>query len=143
VLDGVHIELRDLEGLRNSCTQGRNLGFDGKTLIHPNQVPYPHAVCCKCYAICYMLYDICYILNPHTPHTHHTHTHRWQSPISPMRPLWVMWRRPGRCPNYIKDVFFLYSLDQIWTFNLVYIYADWSFCSTYNVFSFYGLSYIL
>jgi hypothetical protein len=34
----------------------------------------------------------------------------------------------GRCPNYIKDFFLnLYSLDQIWTFKLVYIYADWSF----------------
>jgi hypothetical protein len=32
--------------------------------------------------------------------------------------------------------------DQIWTFNLVYIYADWSFCYThltYNVFSFYAI----
>jgi hypothetical protein len=39
-------------------------------------------------------------------------------------------------------LFYLYYLDQIWTFNLVYIYADWSFCYlTYNVFSFYGLSY--
>jgi hypothetical protein len=36
-------------------------------------------------------------------------------------------------------------MDQIWTFNLVYIYGIRyvSFCSTYNVFSFYGLSYIL
>jgi hypothetical protein len=32
-------------------------------------------------------------------------------------------------------------MEQIWTFNLVYTYADWSFCSTYNVFPFYGLSY--
>lgn len=38
VLDGVHIHLTDAEGLIASCDQGRNLGFDGKTLIHPNQV---------------------------------------------------------------------------------------------------------
>jgi hypothetical protein len=34
-------------------------------------------------------------------------------------------------------------MDQIWTFNLVYIYVDWSFCSTYNVFSFSGIWFIL
>jgi len=38
VLDGVHLHLQDAEGLRASCEQGRNMGFDGKTLIHPNQV---------------------------------------------------------------------------------------------------------
>jgi citrate lyase beta subunit len=38
VLDGVHIHLNDADGLSASCTQGRSLGFDGKTLIHPNQV---------------------------------------------------------------------------------------------------------
>lgn len=38
VLDGVHINLNDIDGLSLSCEQGRNLGFDGKTLIHPNQV---------------------------------------------------------------------------------------------------------
>jgi citrate lyase subunit beta/citryl-CoA lyase len=38
VLDGVHINLTDDVGLAASCEQGRNLGFDGKTLIHPNQV---------------------------------------------------------------------------------------------------------
>jgi hypothetical protein len=39
-------------------------------------------------------------------------------------------------------IYIPYAMDQIWTFNLVYIYADWSFCYlTYNVFFFYGLSY--
>jgi hypothetical protein len=39
-------------------------------------------------------------------------------------------------------IYIPYAKDQIWTFNLVYIHADWSFCYlTYNVFSFYGLSY--
>jgi citrate lyase subunit beta/citryl-CoA lyase len=39
ILDGVHLDLRDDEGLRYSCEQGVALGFDGKTLIHPRTVP--------------------------------------------------------------------------------------------------------
>ena len=35
ILDGVHLDLRDDEGLAYSCRQGLNMGFDGKTLIHP------------------------------------------------------------------------------------------------------------
>jgi len=38
VLDGVHLTLDDEEGLRQSCIQGRDMGFDGKTLIHPSQI---------------------------------------------------------------------------------------------------------
>ena len=38
VLDGVHLDLRDAAGLRDACAQGRALGFDGKTLIHPEQI---------------------------------------------------------------------------------------------------------
>ena len=38
VIDGVHINLSDEEGLIESCIQGRNLGFDGKSLIHPSQI---------------------------------------------------------------------------------------------------------
>lgn len=38
VLDGVHLSLDDEEGLRLSCIQGRDMGFDGKTLIHPKQI---------------------------------------------------------------------------------------------------------
>ena len=37
-LDGVYNSFRDQEGLEVSCIQGRNLGFDGKTLIHPSQI---------------------------------------------------------------------------------------------------------
>lgn len=37
-LDGVHLDLKDQDSLRLVCEQGRNLGFDGKTLIHPNQI---------------------------------------------------------------------------------------------------------
>jgi citrate lyase subunit beta/citryl-CoA lyase len=38
ILDGVFTDLRDPSGLRASCQQGRALGFDGKTLIHPDQI---------------------------------------------------------------------------------------------------------
>lgn len=38
VLDGVHLNIKDAEGFRKQCLQGRELGFDGKTLIHPSQV---------------------------------------------------------------------------------------------------------
>jgi citrate lyase subunit beta / citryl-CoA lyase len=38
ILDGVYNDLADEEGLRRECQQGRDLGFDGKTLIHPNQI---------------------------------------------------------------------------------------------------------
>ena len=38
VLDGVHLDLADMEGFAAACRQGRELGFDGKTLIHPDQI---------------------------------------------------------------------------------------------------------
>ena len=38
ILDGVYLDLQDTEGFRNACVQGLELGFDGKTLIHPSQV---------------------------------------------------------------------------------------------------------
>lgn len=38
ILDGVHLDLDDDDGLARSCTQGRDLGFDGKTIIHPKQL---------------------------------------------------------------------------------------------------------
>jgi citrate lyase subunit beta/citryl-CoA lyase len=44
ILDGVHNALGDEAGLRAECEQGRDLGFDGKTLIHPNQVAIANAV---------------------------------------------------------------------------------------------------
>jgi citrate lyase subunit beta/citryl-CoA lyase len=37
-LDGVHLDLADDEGFAFACNQGRSLGFDGKTLIHPKQI---------------------------------------------------------------------------------------------------------
>ena len=38
ILDGVYNALQDEAGFRAECEQGRDLGFDGKTLIHPNQI---------------------------------------------------------------------------------------------------------
>jgi citrate lyase subunit beta/citryl-CoA lyase len=38
VLDGVYLDLADDEGFVASCSQGLELGFDGKTLIHPKQL---------------------------------------------------------------------------------------------------------
>jgi (3S)-malyl-CoA thioesterase len=37
-LDGVFNKLDDPEGLAAECREGRALGFDGKSLIHPNQI---------------------------------------------------------------------------------------------------------
>ena len=37
-IDGVHFDVRDVEGVARACRQGRDLGFDGKSLIHPSQI---------------------------------------------------------------------------------------------------------
>ena len=42
-LDGVHLDLSDDEGFALACRQGRELGFDGKTLIHPKQIEEANA----------------------------------------------------------------------------------------------------
>ncbi|MBK8174016.1 MAG: CoA ester lyase [Rhodospirillales bacterium] len=38
ILDGVFLDLKDDAGFEFACLQGAEMGFDGKTLIHPNQV---------------------------------------------------------------------------------------------------------
>lgn len=38
VLDGVHNDVSDEPGFLAECAQGREMGFDGKTLVHPGQV---------------------------------------------------------------------------------------------------------
>jgi citrate lyase subunit beta/citryl-CoA lyase len=38
ILDGVHLDLQDEDGLTAACRQGAEFGFDGKTLIHPKQI---------------------------------------------------------------------------------------------------------
>ena len=39
----MHLELADQEGFALACRQGRVLGFDGKTLIHPSQIEIANA----------------------------------------------------------------------------------------------------
>jgi len=46
IVDGVYNAFKDDEGLKVECDQGRDMGFDGKTLIHPAQV----AVCNEAFA---------------------------------------------------------------------------------------------
>jgi citrate lyase beta subunit len=38
ILDGVYNDIQDADGFRAVCQQGLEMGFDGKTLIHPSQV---------------------------------------------------------------------------------------------------------
>jgi citrate lyase subunit beta/citryl-CoA lyase len=44
ILDGVYNDLSDADGFAIECAQARDLGFDGKTLIHPNQVAACNAI---------------------------------------------------------------------------------------------------
>lgn len=46
IVDGVFNAFRDEDGLRAECEQGRDMGFDGKTLIHPAQL----AITNECFA---------------------------------------------------------------------------------------------
>ncbi|MEM9975571.1 MAG: CoA ester lyase [Pseudomonadota bacterium] len=43
-VDGVYNAFKDDEGLRAECEQGRDLGMDGKTLIHPAQIAIANTV---------------------------------------------------------------------------------------------------
>ncbi len=38
IVDGVYLDLGDADGFAAACQQGAELGFDGKTLIHPKQI---------------------------------------------------------------------------------------------------------
>ncbi|WP_423207956.1 CoA ester lyase [Paracoccus yeei] len=44
IVDGVFNAFKDDDGLRAECEQGRDMGFDGKTLIHPSQLAVANAV---------------------------------------------------------------------------------------------------
>ena len=44
VLDAVYNDVRDLTGFEAECRQGAELGFDGKTLVHPSQVEVANRV---------------------------------------------------------------------------------------------------
>ncbi|MER2508328.1 CoA ester lyase [Amaricoccus sp.] len=43
-VDGVYNAFQDQDGLRAACVQGRDMGFDGKTLIHPDQLAVTNEV---------------------------------------------------------------------------------------------------
>jgi (3S)-malyl-CoA thioesterase len=43
IVDGVYNAFKDEEGLKAECDQGRDMGFDGKTLIHPSQIEIANA----------------------------------------------------------------------------------------------------
>jgi (3S)-malyl-CoA thioesterase len=43
IIDGVFNAFKDDDGLRAECEQGRDMGFDGKTLIHPAQLEIANA----------------------------------------------------------------------------------------------------
>jgi (3S)-malyl-CoA thioesterase len=43
IVDGVYNAFKDLDGLAEECRQGRDMGFDGKTLIHPGQIETANA----------------------------------------------------------------------------------------------------
>jgi citrate lyase subunit beta / citryl-CoA lyase len=38
VIDGVYNDFRDQDGFARECTEARDMGFDGKSIIHPNQI---------------------------------------------------------------------------------------------------------
>jgi citrate lyase subunit beta/citryl-CoA lyase len=43
ILDGVFNDVRDADGFVAECRQGQEMGFDGKTLIHPGQIEAANA----------------------------------------------------------------------------------------------------
>jgi citrate lyase subunit beta / citryl-CoA lyase len=44
ILDGPYSDFSNIEGFNQECTQARDLGFDGKTLIHPGQIEACNAI---------------------------------------------------------------------------------------------------
>ncbi len=44
ILDGVHLDLEDMTGFEKACRQGHEMGFDGKTLIHPRTIDIANRV---------------------------------------------------------------------------------------------------
>lgn len=43
ILDGPYNDINDVAGFAKECAQGRDMGFDGKTLIHPGQIDAANA----------------------------------------------------------------------------------------------------
>lgn len=44
IIDGVYLDLDDTAGFEAACMQGRDMGFEGKTLIHPKQIDVANRV---------------------------------------------------------------------------------------------------
>ena len=44
ILDGPYSDIANIDGFAAECAQGRDLGFDGKTLIHPSHIPTCNAI---------------------------------------------------------------------------------------------------
>jgi citrate lyase subunit beta/citryl-CoA lyase len=40
VVDGISVDIKDMHSFELACRLSRDLGFDGKSLVHPNQLPY-------------------------------------------------------------------------------------------------------
>ncbi len=40
VVDGISVDIKDMQSFELACRVSRDLGFDGKSLVHPNQLPY-------------------------------------------------------------------------------------------------------
>ena len=43
-IDAIWQDLKDIKGLEKDCTIGKNLGFTGKSLIHPDQISITHKI---------------------------------------------------------------------------------------------------
>ena len=48
VVDGIHSKLNDTNAFEYACRMGRDMGFDGKTLIHPAQVALANQIFAPC-----------------------------------------------------------------------------------------------
>jgi citrate lyase subunit beta/citryl-CoA lyase len=40
IVDGVHLDMKDMTSFEYACRMARDLGYDGKTVIHPHQIQY-------------------------------------------------------------------------------------------------------
>lgn len=40
IVDGVYLDLQDMTPFEYACRMARDLGYDGKTVLHPSQIPY-------------------------------------------------------------------------------------------------------
>jgi citrate lyase subunit beta/citryl-CoA lyase len=48
ILDSVYNDIGDAEGFARGCAEARDMGFDGKTIVHPNQIALQCSVLAQC-----------------------------------------------------------------------------------------------